>query len=114
MPCPTERCQEVSPAVSVVSAFGVCTWCVGDLRPLDGAPTVSVCTFCGRAISFHVEARPSRSRSLEPCSARYDAAAEANPAPRRLTFWTTPLKQCSVRASRRASCDSTLRAGCSC
>lgn len=41
--------------MSVVPTLDVCTWCVGDLRPLSGAPAVKVCVYCGRAVSFHAE-----------------------------------------------------------
>jgi len=45
--------------VSVAVSPQVCTWCVGDMRPVDGAPAVMVCVFCGRAVSFHREVQPA-------------------------------------------------------
>lgn len=30
----------------------VCAWCLGDLRPVEDAPTIQVCVYCGRAVSF--------------------------------------------------------------
>jgi len=38
-----------------MSALDVCTWCLGDLRAVPGAPAIKVCVFCGRAVSFHAE-----------------------------------------------------------
>jgi len=38
--------------VSVAVSAQVCTWCLGDMRPLEGATSVFVCAYCGRAVSF--------------------------------------------------------------
>lgn len=44
--------------MSVAVSPQVCSWCLGDMRPVDGVPSLMVCVYCGRALSFKGKALP--------------------------------------------------------
>ncbi len=48
--------QEGVGSMIVSTAIQICAWCLGDLRPVEDVPTLQVCVYCGRAVSFRPDA----------------------------------------------------------
>jgi hypothetical protein len=68
--------QEGVGSVIVPMATQICAWCLGDLRPVEDVPTLQVCVYCGRAVSFRPDVMLSVPHTRPPVSLLIEVRTE--------------------------------------